>query len=91
MSGYQRLWTTTGIVAGWTLILLGLSYYARRRSGPARRRVLPRFTALGHLLGIVHSAGEGTDAGAAWFLVAAPAVALPAGALLVARLTPAER
>src|SRR5438034_2946735 len=27
VSGYQRLWTTTGIVAGWMLIILGLSYY----------------------------------------------------------------
>jgi methionine sulfoxide reductase heme-binding subunit len=91
VSGYQRLWTTTGIVAGWTLILLGLSYYARGRIGPARWRSLHRFAALGWLLGVAHSVGEGTDAGAAWFLVAAAAVVLPASALLVARLTPAEQ
>jgi sulfoxide reductase heme-binding subunit YedZ len=90
VSGYQRLWTTTGIVAGWVLILLGLSYYLRGRIGPARWRSLHRFTALGWLLGVVHSVGEGTDAGAVWFLVAAGAVVLPASALLAARLTPAE-
>jgi sulfoxide reductase heme-binding subunit YedZ len=90
VSGYERLWTTTGIIAGWMLILLGLSYYVRGRIGPARWRSLHRFTALGWLLGVIHSVGEGTDAGAAWFLVAAAAVVLPAGALLVARLTPAE-
>jgi len=88
-SGYQRLWTTTGIVAGWMLILLGLSYYFRARIGPARWRSLHRFTALAWVLGVVHSIGEGTDAGAAWFLAAAAAVVVPAGALLAARLTPA--
>ena len=88
--GYMRLWTTLGIIGGWTLIILGLSYYVRGRIGPARWRSLHRFTALGWLLGVVHSVGEGTDAGTAWFLLAAAAVVLPASALLVARLTPAE-
>jgi len=89
VSGYQRLWTTAGIVAGWMLILLGLSYYFRARIGTARWRYLHRFTALAWVLGVIHSVGEGTDAGAAWFLVAAAAVVVPAGALLAARLTPA--
>jgi methionine sulfoxide reductase heme-binding subunit len=89
VSGYQRLWTTTGIVAGWMLILLGLSYYFRARIGTARWRSLHRFTALAWVLGVVHSIGEGTDASAAWFLAAAAAVVVPAGALLAARLTPA--
>jgi sulfoxide reductase heme-binding subunit YedZ len=89
VSGDQRLWTTTGIVAGWMLILLGLSYYFRARIGTARWRTLHRFTALAWALGVVHSVGEGTDAGAAWFLVAAAAVVVPAGTLLAARLAPA--
>jgi hypothetical protein len=43
-------------------------------------------------LGLVHSLGEGTDAGTAWFLVATALVAIPAAALLVARMTrPAPR
>ena len=37
VSGYETLWTSTGIVAGWLLVLLGLSYYAR---GAHRRRAL---------------------------------------------------
>jgi sulfoxide reductase heme-binding subunit YedZ len=89
-SGYMRLWTTLGIIGGWMLVILGLSYYVRGRIGPARWRKLHRFTALGWVLGVAHSIGEGTDAGTAWFLVAAAAVVLPASALLVARLTPAE-
>ena len=37
-SGYQRWWMALGIVAGWMLLLLGLSYYARARIGVARWR-----------------------------------------------------
>jgi methionine sulfoxide reductase heme-binding subunit len=85
VSGYQRIWTTMGIVGGWVLIVLGLSYYVRARIGVARWRVLHRFTALGWLLGVVHGIFEGTDAGAAWFLIAIAATALPAGALLAVR------
>ena len=88
-SGYQTLWTTTGIVAGWMLIVLGLSYYARGRIGPARWRSLHRFTALAWVLGIVHAVGEGTDAGAGWFLLTAAALILPTAALLARRLAPA--
>ena len=88
-SGYQTLWTTTGIVAGWMLIILGLSYYARGRIGPARWRSLHRFTALAWVLGIVHAVGEGTDAGAGWFLLTAAALILPTAALLARRLAPA--
>jgi sulfoxide reductase heme-binding subunit YedZ len=90
VSGYMRVWTTLGIAGGWMMVVLGLAYYVRGRIGAARWRSLHRFTALGWLLGVVHSVGEGTDAGAAWFLIAAAAVVLPASALLVARLTPVE-
>jgi methionine sulfoxide reductase heme-binding subunit len=84
---YQRIWSTLGIVAGWSLIILGLSYYARGRIGPVRWRRLHRFTALAWILGVVHGMVEGTDAGAAWFLVTAAAAVLPAAALLVVRLS----
>ena len=86
-SSYMTLWTTFGIVAGWLMIILGLSYYARGRIGQQRWRTLHRFTALAWILGVVHSLGEGTDAGQAWFLVATGVVVLPAAALLMARLS----
>ena len=88
-SGYATLWTTTGIIAGWMLIVLGLSYYARGRIGPARWRSLHRFTALAWVLGVVHAVGEGTDAGAGWFLLTAAAMIIPTAALLARRLVPA--
>jgi methionine sulfoxide reductase heme-binding subunit len=84
VSGYKTIWMSIGIVAGWSLILLGLSYYFRARIGVARWRMLHRFTALAWLAGIVHSLGEGTDAGTAWFLVMTAAAVIP-GVLLLAR------
>ena len=86
-SSYMTLWTTIGIVAGWMMIILGLSFYARARIGQKRWRKLHRFMALAWILGLVHSLGEGTDAGTAWFLVATGLVAIPAAALLVVRMS----
>jgi sulfoxide reductase heme-binding subunit YedZ len=87
VSGYQTVWTTLGIVAGWAMILLGLSYYARRRIGTRRWRKLHRFTALAWLAGLAHSLGEGTDAGQVWFLAMVAIVAIPALFLLVTRVS----
>jgi sulfoxide reductase heme-binding subunit YedZ len=89
VSSYQRIWTTVGIVGGWMLVILGLSYYVRGRIGPARWRSLHRFTALAWVLGIVHAVGEGTDAGTPLFLLSAAALILPTAALLARRLAPA--
>jgi methionine sulfoxide reductase heme-binding subunit len=88
VSGYQRWWTTTGIVAGWAMIALGASYYVRRRIGTLRWRKLHRWTAVAWVLGIVHSLGEGTDAGQTWFLAMTAIVVVPALALLVIRHLP---
>jgi sulfoxide reductase heme-binding subunit YedZ len=85
LGSYKTLWTTAGIVAFWALLLLGVSYYARARIGVQRWRMLHRFTALAWILGIVHSLGEGTDAGQAWFLAMTAIVVLPALGLLLAR------
>jgi methionine sulfoxide reductase heme-binding subunit len=86
VSGYKTIWTSLGIVGGWSLIVLGLSYYARRWVGPVRWRKLHRFTALAWLLGLAHALGEGTDAGQLWFLAMMAVVTVPALALLATRL-----
>jgi methionine sulfoxide reductase heme-binding subunit len=85
-SGYKTFWTSLGILSGWGLILLGLSYYARRWIGAVRWRRLHRFTALVWLFGLAHSVGEGTDAGQLWFLAMIAIVVVPALALLLTRL-----
>ena len=84
-SSYKEPWMATGIVGGWMMILLGVSYYARTRIGIERWRKWHRFTALGWLLGLAHALGEGTDAGRAWFLIAVGIVAIPATGLLLTR------
>jgi sulfoxide reductase heme-binding subunit YedZ len=86
VSGYARVWTSLGIVAGWGLVLLGLSYYARDSIGAKRWRKLHRFTALAWILGLAHALGEGTDAGQWWFLTMLAIVAVPALLLLATRL-----
>lgn len=89
VSSYKTLWTSIGIVGGWGLIVLGLSYYARRWMGGVRWRKLHRFTALAWLAGLAHSLGEGSDAGQLWFLAMIALVAIPALALLLTRLAAA--
>lgn len=86
VSGYSRWWMTVGIVAGWSTVLLGVSYYFRARIGVKRWRAAHRFTALAWVLGIVHSLGEGTDAGTTWFLAMTAIVVIPPAALLGVRL-----
>jgi sulfoxide reductase heme-binding subunit YedZ len=85
VSSYKAFWTSTGIVAGWGIVVLGLSFYARARIGIERWRVLHRFTALAWALGVVHSLGEGTDAGQAWFVAMTLIAVAPAAALLAFR------
>jgi sulfoxide reductase heme-binding subunit YedZ len=84
-SGYREPWMAIGIVSGWAILLLGLSYYFRNRIGAARWRRLHRFTSVAWLLGIAHSLGEGTDAGLTWFVVAIGVVGAPAAVLLILR------
>ena len=86
VSGYKTVWTTIGILAGWSTLALGLSFYARRRIGQTRWRSIHRFTVLAWALGVVHSLGEGTDAGQAWFLAMTAVVVAPALVLFVARV-----
>lgn len=84
---YRPLWTGIGIIGGYGLAALGLSYYARDRIGPARWRSLHRFTALFWALGVVHSIGAGSDAGQLWFLAAVGLPALVALLLVLGRAT----
>jgi len=86
VSGYKEPWMSIGIVAGWALLILGLSYYARRRIGSARWRRLHRLTSIAWVAAVAHSLGEGTDAGLIWFIVSVAIVGLPVVALLAMRL-----
>jgi methionine sulfoxide reductase heme-binding subunit len=91
VSAYRTPFMAAGIIAGWGMALLGLSYYLRERIGVARWKVLHRFTALAWVLGLVHTLGTGTDAGRPWFLAMLGVTALPVLALIVWRLARARR
>ncbi|MFZ0043971.1 MAG: hypothetical protein WAK93_21860 [Solirubrobacteraceae bacterium] len=83
---YMTLATTLGIVAGWALIFLGLSYYLRDRIGRDRWKLIHRFTLLAWLGGLVHTFTEGTDAGQTWFIALIVVTSAPAVTLLLMRL-----
>jgi sulfoxide reductase heme-binding subunit YedZ len=87
VSGYKEPWMSIGIVAGWAMALLGLSYYARDAIGADRWRRLHRWTAAAWALGLIHSIGEGTDNGRMWFLAMTGFVAFPALLLLARRFS----
>jgi sulfoxide reductase heme-binding subunit YedZ len=89
-SGYKGIWMGLGIIGGWGLAFLGLSYYFKDRIGQARWRRLHRWTALAWVLGIAHSLGTGTDAGKTWFLTMTGIVVIPALLLLLWRLSGGE-
>ncbi len=82
---YRPLWTGLGILAGYGLAALGVTYYVRDRIGAARWRKLHRFTAGFWVLAIVHTIGAGSDALQLWFLLASGIVVVPAAALLALR------
>ena len=85
VGSYRPLWTGLGIVAGYGLAGLGLTYYLRDRIGAARWRKLHRFTALFWVLAIVHTIGAGSDAAEPWFLLVSGVMVIPATLLLVLR------
>ena len=82
---YRPLWTGIGIIAGYGLAALGLSYYLRDRIGASRWKRLHRLTALFWLLAIAHTIGAGSDAGEPWFLILNGVVIAPAALLLTLR------
>jgi sulfoxide reductase heme-binding subunit YedZ len=86
-SSYKAAWMAMGVIGGWMMVLLGVSYYARTRIGMQRWKKLHRFTLLAWVLGLAHSLGEGTDAGRLWFLASVGIVVLPALMLVALRVS----
>ena len=71
---YRPYFTGAGIIAGYLALLLGPSFYLRRRIGARRWRKLHRATVLVWVLAAAHSLGSGSDAGQLWLraIVLAP-------------------
>ncbi|HEY7256169.1 MAG TPA: ferric reductase-like transmembrane domain-containing protein [Solirubrobacterales bacterium] len=82
---YRPLWTGLGIVAGYGLAALGLTYYCRDRIGAVRWRRIHRLTGLFWLLAVLHTIRAGSDAAQLWFLILSGALVVPAALLLLLR------
>lgn len=63
---YRPVYTGAGIVAGYLAVLLGPTFYVRRRIGARTWRRLHRVTPLVWMLAVVHTLGAGSDATSLW-------------------------
>jgi methionine sulfoxide reductase heme-binding subunit len=88
---YRPPFTAAGIVAGYLLVLVGPSFYLRRRIGAGRWRKLHRFSTLVWVLSVIHTVGAGSDATAPWLRAVVFAPVAPIGYLLVLRVARERR
>jgi sulfoxide reductase heme-binding subunit YedZ len=83
---YRPQFTGVGIIAGYLALLLGPSFYMRRRIGARRWRKLHRMTALVWLLSVLHTLGAGSDGSKLWLRCVVLVPAMPVVYLLVLRV-----
>lgn len=86
--GYRSLWTGLGLLGGYMALLLGPSFYLRRRIGAQVWRKLHRFIIVAWALGMAHTLGAGSDASSLWLQVLMLASGVPVVALFIARVLP---
>lgn len=82
---YKPVASAFGQLAGYGMVALGLTYYARRRIGMRRWRTAHRAVAGFWLLAVVHGLLTGTDAGRPWFVIGVGLPVVTAAALLCGR------
>jgi sulfoxide reductase heme-binding subunit YedZ len=83
---YRPLFTGLGIIGGYVALLLGPSFYLRRRIGARRWRKLHSLIVLAWLISTVHALGAGSDARQVWLEAVVLALGLPIVYLLVLRV-----
>ncbi len=88
---YKPQFTGVGIIAGYLALLLGPSFYLRRRIGARRWRRLHSLIALAWLASAIHALGAGSDAHKLWLQAIVVAPVIPIVYLLVLRLLKPER
>lgn len=89
--GYQPLFTGLGVIGGYLAVLLGLTFYARRRIGVKLWRKAHRATILIYVLAVAHTLGAGTDASTPWLRWWMVATAPPIAVLFLVRIASARR
>jgi methionine sulfoxide reductase heme-binding subunit len=77
VAAHRTFWTAAGITAGWMSAVITLSFYVRPWIGVKAWRWLHRWTLGVWVLGVAHTIGSGTDAGAGWLLALLAASTLP--------------
>jgi sulfoxide reductase heme-binding subunit YedZ len=82
---YRPLWVGLGIIAGYLALLLGPTYYLRRRIGAKRWRLVHRATVVVFALAVAHSLGSGTDGASLWMRTMAITSVVAVAVLLVLR------
>jgi methionine sulfoxide reductase heme-binding subunit len=83
---YRPEYTGAGIIAGYLMMVVGPSFYLRRRIGAARWRKLHRVSGAIWVLSAVHTLGAGSDGTALWLRAVVLAPVAPIAYLLVPRL-----
>lgn len=63
---YRPAFTSAGIIAGYMAVLLGPTFYLRRRIGARAWRRLHRVTPVIWMLVVAHTLGSGSDASSVW-------------------------
>ncbi len=86
---YRPFFTGIGIIGGWLALILGLSFYVRRRIGVKTWRFLHRFTLLVYVLALGHAVGAGTDGRATWMLALLTTLTAPIMFAFTYRMLPA--
>ncbi len=87
---YRPLWTGLGIIAGYGIVVLGMSGFLRARLG-ARWKYVHRFTGVAWLLSVAHTLGAGSDAGTWWLTAVLVLCVAPVVVLLGTRLAARRR
>jgi methionine sulfoxide reductase heme-binding subunit len=86
---YKPQFTGLGILAGYLAVLVGPSFYLRRRIGTGRWRKLHRATVVVWVLSVVHAIGAGSDGSKLWLQGIVIGTGVPIVYLLVLRILPA--
>jgi methionine sulfoxide reductase heme-binding subunit len=87
---YKPAFTGIGIVAGYLAMLVGPTFYVRRRIGVRRWRTLHRATVIVWMLSVGHALGAGSDASRLWLRALVLAPVAPIVYLLVVRIFPSR-
>ncbi len=88
---YRPVWTGLGPIAGYLALLLGPTFYLRKRIGARRWRKLHRATTIIWMLAAAHALGSGSDAGTTWLRAIVLLPAVPIVYALTARLLTGSR